>query len=276
MPKQKAARLLVFTLASAIPALAFAQMRGGGGMQVLPVAAGLEKVPVGSWAEYEIKRGNEPGRKVRHALVGKSAGGFVLESRSETPRGDHVVTQSTVAADPTAEGAVKKVVSQFGDADPMEMPTSPPEGARGGGDKGGEHGDHAGGERGGGMMRGRMGARFLKPDPKAIVGKETLKLAGASFAAEHYRQPGPRGGTVDFWLAKDAGPFGLVKLELDRPAGPNGEGGGKVTMELTGRGKDAVPEIKKPAKPFDPGALPEALRARVGGGREGGSGKPGD
>src|SRR5690349_20344862 len=68
------------------PVAAHAQMRGGG-IPVTPVGAALDKVPVGTWAEYEIKRGSEPGRKLRQALVGKAGASYVLETRTETGRG---------------------------------------------------------------------------------------------------------------------------------------------------------------------------------------------
>jgi hypothetical protein len=268
MTKQKTAGTLVLMALAGVSVVAHAQMRGGG-IPVTPVGAALDKVPVGSWAEYEVKRGSEPGRKVRQALVSKAGTTYVVEVRSETGRGEKMITQSTVTRDPSEEGAVKKVVNQFGDSDPMEMPLAGPGGARPEAGAPGGGGPEAGRGRGGGG--GRMGARFLKPDPKKLVGKETLKLAAGTFSAEHYRQEGPRGGTLDFWLAKEIGPFGLVKMELDRPAGGDGDGGGKVTMELVGKGKGATPEITKPAKPFDP----EAMRGRWGGGGPGGPGGPG-
>jgi hypothetical protein len=242
------------------PALAQAQMRGGGGLPVTPVGAPLDKVPVGTWAEYSLKRGDGPARTLRHALVGKEGGSFVIESRTQNQRGDKVLTRSVVAADPSQENGVKKVVIQMGDTDPMEMPVGGAMAGRpgGGGQPAGGAGD--GERRGGGF--GRMGSRWLKPDPKALLGKETVKVAGGSFQAEHYRTEGRRGGTVDYWIAKDSGPFGLVKMEMDRPGGPDGDDGGKLTIELSAKGKGAKPELTKPAKPFDP----EAMRARFGGG----------
>jgi len=254
-----------------------AQMRGGGGgMPTTPVAAPLDKVPMGTWAEYSIKRGSDAARKLRYSLVGKDAGAFVLESKGETGQGEKILTRTVVAADPTAEGAVKKVVTQWGDSDPMEMPAGgmgrpggPGAGGPGGPGGPGAGGPGAGGPGGGdrgGPGGGRMrGARFLKPDPKSLVGKESVKVAGGSFEAQHYKTEGPRGGIINYWLAKDAGPFGLVKLEWDRPAG---EDDAKVVVELASKGKGAKPELTKPAKPFDP----EAMRARFnrGGGAPGG------
>ncbi|HEY0713539.1 MAG TPA: hypothetical protein VGF45_12750, partial [Polyangia bacterium] len=233
-----------------------------GGMNMTPVAAALDKVPIGTWAEYQIKRGEGPPRKLRHALVGKSGSDFVVESRNEGPRGK-MITQTTVTNDPAGEGAVKKVISQMGDQDPMEMPLGPPRDKAGEKPAAGEQRPHHGPGpkmgrgmgRAGGMMGG-MNARFLKPDPKALVGKETVTLAAGTFTAEHYRQTGPRGGTVDFWINKDVGPFGLVKMEVDRPGGPDDGDSGKVTFELSARGTGAKAEITKPAKPFDPAAMP--------------------
>ena len=226
------------------------QMRGGG-IPATPVAAPLSKVPMGTWAEYTVQRGDSS-RKVRYALVGKEGAAFVVESRSETGQGEKVLTRTVLDADPTQEGAVKKVVTQFGDADPMEMPAG-----------------RGAGPGGGGM---RMGARYLKPDPKALLGKENVKVAAGAFQADHYRTEGPRGGTLDYWLARDAGPFGLVKLQMERtPGGPGAgggdEGGGKVLVELASKGKGAKPELTRPAKPFDP----EAMRARWGGRGPGGA-----
>jgi hypothetical protein len=247
--------LALVGMAGASPA--WAQMRGGGGGPTV-VAVPLDKVPVGSWAEYSVKRGDQPPRKIRQALVGKEKDAFVLETKSETQRGD-MISHYVIAADPTKEGGVKKVVMQMGDADPMEMPVGgmgPPPGAGGGGDQG----------RGGGF---RGGPRFVKPEAGKLVGKETIKTAAGSFAAEHYKGENPRGGTFDYWVSKDVAPLGLVKLQMQMQGGPNGEGGGEMVMELAAKGKGAKAEVTKPAKPFDP----EAMRGRFGGG--GGRGQGG-
>jgi hypothetical protein len=256
---------------------AAAQMRGGGGgggIPFIPVAAPLDKVPVGTWAEYEIKRGSDAARKQRQALVGKDGAAFIIESKGQSGQGEKVLTRTVVAADPTGEGAVKKTITQWGDSDPMEMPAGGmgrpggPGGPGGPGAGGPGGGGPGGGDRGGPGGGGRRGARFLKPDPKTLVGKESVKVAGGSFEAQHYKAESPRGGIINYWLAKDAGPFGLVKLEWDRPAG---EDDAKVVVELAAKGKGAKPELTKPAKPFDP----EAMRARFnrGGGAPGGGGQ---
>jgi hypothetical protein len=253
--------VLLLAASVMLPVAAQAQMRGGGGVGATPVGVPLDKVPVGSWAEYTLKRGDQPARKVRHALVGKEGAAFVLETKTEGPNGAPMITHIVVDPDPTKEGGVKKVVMQMGTADPMEMPAGRPGGGpEGGGDRG----------RGGGF---RGGARFIKPDPKKLVGKETVKVAAGTFQTEHYRDEGPRGGTIDFWIAKDAGPLGVVKVESDRPGGPEGQGGGKSTMELAAKGKGAKAEVTKPAKPMDPEAMRDMFgrgRGREGGGGPGG------
>jgi hypothetical protein len=245
---------LLLIASAAAPGMARAQMRGGG-MPATPIGLPLDKVPVGTWAEYSIKRGDQPARTIRHALVGREAGASVIESRTQNPRGDKMLTRSVLAADPTQEGGVKKLIIQMGSNDPMEMPV---------GGAGGDRGGGGGGDRGGGGGRGA--ARWIKPDAKTLVGKETVKTAAGTFQTEHHRTEGRRGGTVDYWIAKEPGPFGLVKLEMDRPGGQDGDGGGKLVMELQARGKDAKPELTKAAKPFDP----EAMRGRFGGGDRGG------
>jgi hypothetical protein len=244
------------------PGVANAQMRGGGGMPVTPIGVPLDKVAVGTWAEYSVKRGTDPARTFRHALVAREGGAHVIETRTVNQEGEKMITRSVLATDPTQEGGVKKMIVQMGAADPMELPVGggPPGGggqARSGPPGGGE--TRGGGGGGGG---GRMGARWIKPDPKTLVGKETVKTAAGSFQTEHYRTEGRRGGTIDYWIAKEPGPFGLVKMESDRPAGQGGDGGGKVIIELAARGKDAKPEVTKPAKPFNP----EMMRNRRGGG----------
>lgn len=219
-----------------LAASAAAQERGRGGGNpagVTVLGQPLDKVPVGSWSDYTVKRAEGEPRKVRHALVGKEGAAFILESSTDNQRG-RVVTRQVVDADPSKEGGVKKTIMQVGDSDPMEMPAR-----TGQGDGDGQRGP-------------RINARFLKPDPKKVVGKETLKIAAGTFQTERYKDELPRGGTVEYWLAKDVFPYGVVKMEYERPAGPEGRGGGKVSVELAARGKDAKPVITKPAKPFDP------------------------
>ena len=257
------------------PLSAFGQGRGGGGggMFTTPVATALDKVPVGTWAEYSIKRGDAPARKLRQALVGKDGGSFVVETRSENGRGEKVLARNVLDADPSKEGGVKKTVVQMGDADPMEMPAPGTFGGRRGGDGPGPGGPGDGAGQGGGERRGggMRGARYLKPDPKTLVGKETIKTAAGSFATEHYKTEGPRGGTLEYWVAKDVGPFGLVKMQIDRPGGGGGDNDGPVVVELASRGKGAKPELTRPAKPFDP----SAMRGREAPTNNDGASKPG-
>jgi hypothetical protein len=261
----RSCNVVALGLVLAAPGAASAQMRGGGGLGApTPVGMDLGKAPVGAWAEYAVTRGDNPTRKTKLALVGREGGANVVEQSSEMGDRGTMVTRLLLDADPSKEGGVKKIVVQRPGADPMEMPTT------GMGPGGGAPGVGApGGGRG-----GLRGARFLKLDPKKLVGKETVKVAAGSFKADHYKDTTPNGATVEYWVSADVPPFGLVKLELTPPADAPTDRGprGPVKMELAAKGKDAKPTITKPAKPFDP----EAMRGMWGGRRdgEGGGGPP--
>ena len=158
---------------------------------------------------------------------------------------------------------MKKVVVQMGDSDPMEMPVGGTMGARPGRRRAvrpvGRRRWSAGG--GGRRAHARRPLPEARPQDPGRQGDASRWPAG-SFADRALPGRGPARRHIDYWLAKDAGPFGLVKLEVGPPGGPDEDDGGKRDVELAARGKGAKPELTKPAKPFDP----EAMRARFGGG----------
>ncbi len=263
-------RRILFLMALALPASATAQMRGGGGTGLggpLPVAVEIKKIPVGAWAEYVLTRGDTPPRKVRLAVVGRDKTGTQWEQSSDmgADRGGLIVTGMTLDDEPTKEGGVKRVVMQRGDADPMEMPAG---GMRPGGGQGGP----AGQPGQGGPGRG-PGARFVKPDAKNLLGKESVKVAAGTFKADHYHEQTAQGAAFDYWITREAGLTGLVKMEIGSgaPADPNDQRGGRgpMRLELAAAGKGAKAAITKAVKPFDP----EAFRGAFG--RGGGQGGPG-
>ncbi len=238
---KRAVHMVAFGVAGFIgSSLSHAQMRGGGGRPVF-LGNSLDKVPVGTWAEYATSRGDRPARKMRQALVGKEGPAFVIEMATEGPGKIHTVWRLVVGTDPTKEGSSEKVIMQIGTADPMEMPPSA--------------------EDGGGVQS----ANFMKIDRSTLLGKESIKVAAGTFQTEHYRMKGPRGGNIDVWTSAKAGAFTLVKMELERPAGQQGGPEGKVTMELTAMGKDAKPEVTKAPKPYDA----ESFRSLFGTGPRG-------
>jgi hypothetical protein len=230
------ARLLIFSLAAllgalvAAPAAAWAQMGQG---PPTPLAVDLAKMPIGSWAKYNMTMGQLPPMSMKMALVARAASGNTLEMSMEggmAAKAGTVVTQMTLA--PGSEGTVQKLILQVGKNDPMEMP-----------------------------VQGAQGKQFSKPDPKNLVKQETVKVAGGSFKTKHYHDKTPQGDTVDYWVSESVAPLGLVKIEMTQKSNPMITG--PITMELAGTGKDAKSVITKKPKPFDQNEL---VKQMTGGG----------
>ena len=242
----------ILCLALGLPAVASAQMGGG---PPTPMALDLKKVPVGSWAEYNMTIGQGMTMKSRVALVKRDATESVMEMGVEggmaAMAGGKVIMKMVLAPDPTkSDKPIKQMVMQMGDSDPMEMP----------------------------LEMSAKQQKFEKPDPKKIVGKETLKIAGGSFKTSHYRDATDK-GTVDYWISEDVPPLGVVKMASTPKAGavgPNGQPVPPVAMELAAHGKDAKPQVTKPAKPFNPAAMfgPGGPGGGPPGGGPGGPGRP--
>jgi hypothetical protein len=237
---------ILFLAFGLVPTAAFAQMGGG---PPTPLALDLKKVPVGSWAEYNMTIGQGMTMKSRVALVKRDASESVMEMGVEggmaAMAGGKVIMKMVLAPDPTkAEKPIKQMIMQMGDRDPMEMPV--------------------------GM--GGAQQKFEKPDPKKMIGKETVKVTGGSFKTSHYRDATDK-GTVDFWISEEVPPLGVVKMASTPKAGavgPNGQPLPPVAMELSGHGKDAKPEVTKPSKPFNPAEM----FGGPGGGPHGAGGPP--
>ena len=202
-----------------------AAAQGGGGLGATPLAVDLKKVPVGSWAEYKLMLG-EQAAKARWSLVGRKPDGVTIEMSMEggpaAAMGGKMTARLLLAPDPTkVDRAVKQMVMQLEGQDPMEMP------AQGSNQK------------------------FEQPDPKKLVGKETINVAAGSFATSHYRDNTER-GTLDIWISETIPPLGVVKMTLAPSPGAQMP---PVTMELSAKGKDAKPTITKTPKPFDPAMM---------------------
>ncbi len=228
-----------------VPAVARAQ---GGSMAATPMAVDLKKATVGSWAEYTMTAGPRTS-KLRWSLVGRDGESHTLEMAMEggMPQGapSKMTLQMALVPNPTTSNKpVKRLLMQFGDMDPMEMPLDMPQMAE---------------------------QRFEKPDPKKLVGKEKIKVAAGSFATGHYRDTVPQ-GTIDVWVSETIPPLGLVKMTLTPKPGSAGPGGPvpNMAIELASKGTGAKQAITKEAKPFNP-----AMLGMPGGGSGAhGSGKP--
>ena len=208
-----------------IPAAAAAQPIGA--PQSLPVVVDLKTAVVGSWADYNMTFGDNK-MKARWALVARNASSVTLEATMRggvfAQMGDKVTLKLVLAPDPVGlANPVKEIAMQIGDGDPMLGPPDAP------------------------------AQKFQKPDPKTLMGKETIKVAAGTMKTAHYRDHTPA-GTVDVWVSEDVPPLGLVKVV----ATPEPETGKSklaraphFSMELAGTGAGAKPFVTKPAKPFD-------------------------
>jgi hypothetical protein len=234
---------IAFVLLVSGPTAALAQQPGQG--PPMPIAVDLAKVAPGSWAEYSVTMGQLPPMKMRLALVAKSAAGNVVESSVEggmMAMVGKMIMQMTLT--PGSDANLKKAVMQLGAADPMEMPVA---------------------------MTGTK--PFAKPNPKGLVGSETIKTPAGSFKTKHYRDKTPQGDKVEYWVNEGVPPFGLVKVEVDQKNNPQIKG--KSTFLVNAMGNDAKSAITKPAKPFDQATLMKQMMGAAGGGAgPGGAPKP--
>jgi hypothetical protein len=227
------------TLALVAAALAprYARAQTGPGGPQMPLALDVTKVAVGSWAEYTMVMGKMPPMKMRMGLVARGPAGHTFENTVEggmLPAGTRAILQAVLPPGGEKDGKPSKLVMQMGNADPMEMPQA------------------AGAAR-----------PFIKPDPKTLVGSETVKVPAGTFKTKHYRDKSAEGDPYDFWVSDKVAPLGLVKLE--GKVSKNPVMAGVLRLELVATGTDAKPLITKPAKPFDPAML---------GGRAGGPPPP--
>jgi hypothetical protein len=207
-----------------------------GGPVPIPVLLELKKVPVGSWAEYTVSKGGRPARTVRQVLVDRDSMNATVEVIMEVRRRrtrqpappDRKVTRVVVDLD-LKEIAPREVVVQRSGADPVARSTA--------------------------QLSGRQ--RIFKLDPKRSLGSETVAVAAGAFATQHYRDTGPRGGTIDIWASNQAPPFGLVKME--RSPGANSPARravfGKVTYALVRMGTGAKASITRAARPLHPSQM---------------------
>jgi hypothetical protein len=163
-------------------------------------------------------------------LVARDASSTTLEMSMQggptAQMGGKITLKMVLDPDPvTAAKPVKEIVMQIGDGAPMQAPPDAPT------------------------------QKFQKPDPKTLVGKESIKVEAGTFKTTHYRDHSPA-GTVDVWVSEEVPPLGLVKVLTTPEPGATGQPPvPPAAMELTGTGTGAKPTITKPAKPFDPAGM---------------------
>jgi hypothetical protein len=195
------------------------------------LACDFKKAPVGSWADYLVKVGPTT-MTTRWAFLGRDAGGNTLEltmdgaAASAGKIGGKVVTRLVLVPAPVGVSKpVKQMVMQLGDREPVEVPLDLP---------------------------GLPGQKFQDPDPKKLVGRETIRVAAGAFETSHYREEW-EGSTVDAWLSDRVPPLGVIRTTVTPAPGVTGPGGKPmplVTMELAAHGQNARPAITRPARPL--------------------------
>jgi len=157
----------------------------------------------------------------RLALVAKGSDGPTVEL---TQRFGHSNTLLAIGFAPAkgTVGQLRKLTTQDGEFDPMDMP----------------------------LPRPSMQQTFIgRIDPRSLVGTEEITARAGSFTARHYHYLTPYGENVDAWISDTAWPICLVKLDAEQKQNPTFPG--RFSYELIATGSGAKPQITRPPVPYD-------------------------
>ncbi len=182
---------------------------------------------VGSWAQYKTTR-NGQDASMRLALVGqeKRDGKDALwfETVNESERGK-MISELLVPSYPFEQGQVIEMIAKRGDQPAMKMSGSMMGMMRQGGQPGGQGRGGPGGPGG----RGNPAMSWASECKSfTVVGSESVTVPAGNFTATHLRNPAD---SNDVWVSREV-PFGVIKAASSR-----------MTLELTGSGKDARKSI---------------------------------
>jgi hypothetical protein len=226
--------ILALVALSAVSPLAHAQAPGVA--TSMPLVVDLQKVPVGSWADYKVSVGSLAFTS-RWALVARDAKSNTVEMTTTGKAiAKPIILRVVLPADPTSgEKLPKPMVVQLGDEAPMLVPKDMP------------------------------APRFQRPDSASLVGSEEITVAAGTFKTSHYREK-TAAGTVDMWVSDAVDPIGVVKVvnapQVDKGAPPAMQAAG-FTQELAATGKGVKASITKKPQPYDE----KKVSGLVGGGR---------
>jgi len=204
----------------------------------MPAAGKFEEVPLGKWADYEESYLDAATIKERVALVARGSEAVTIETTTETRPGDRTVFATMFASASNAGWRVTHNIFQVDDDDPMESPAIGP-----------------------------AQQPYPRVDPNKLVGTEMVSVKAGLFKANHYRDRTAYGEIVDYWVDESVAPIGLIKLQAEQKQLTSFRAGFKFELVATGSG--AIPQITKPARPFDAQViarqgLPWTRHARVG------------
>lgn len=154
--------------------------------ETMPLRAGLAGVPVGSWSEYRMVRGDKVSR-VKVALVSRSGDQAVIEISDDSIPPDpklKSVLGYHLTIRPDDPGALQTLVVQMGANDPFVDP------------------------------RTTAGFKpFERIDEKTFLAAEQTTVPAGRFAtARHYRKQIETGQVLDVWTDTRVFPLGIVAL----------------------------------------------------------------
>ncbi|MGA8145249.1 MAG: hypothetical protein WB987_15285 [Candidatus Acidiferrales bacterium] len=200
----------------AIASASRAQMMRGGGP---PQFAGVFNPTVGVGAAYDVQT-KDGTKNMEMAIVGKATvdgkDAYWWEMAiTDQKMGGEMVMKYQIVVDGT-ETHSSKVIMQLPGRPPMEMPM------------GMGRGEHS---------RVPTDVRSNSED----LGSESITVPAGTFTAEHYRA---KDGSGDTWVAKNAGPYGVVKHQ--------GKDSSMVLTKVFSNYKD---KITGTPQPFNPMAL---------------------
>jgi hypothetical protein len=169
---------------------AWAQRRGGMGVQAPQMPMTWFKPVAGSGAQYDVTTLGKAS-SFSFVVLGKEnvegKDGYWIEIRAEggSMPGETVMKALTVVDE--GKGEVKRMIMQMAGAPPMEMPA--------------------------GMlaMTKQQQPQAGSSDPGEKVGSESVTVPAGTFECDHYRK-NLQGKTIDSWVSTKVAPYGLVKM----------------------------------------------------------------
>jgi hypothetical protein len=214
---RRLSRGLIIVTCLLLPMTAWAQM----GMHSSPTMRGVWNPVVGAGGTYELTKKDGTKTSMEMAIVGKESvsgkDGYWFEvTIADSPMGTMIMKSLTVRDD--QDMVSSKMIMQFGDRPPMEMPAQ--------------------------MTQARQGREKQPADIRQLadeVGTESLTTPAGTFSTTHYKM---KDGSGDVWVADHAGPYGMVKFQ-----------GKDSSMVLTKVTTDAQDKITGTPVPFNPMAF---------------------
>jgi hypothetical protein len=188
------------------------------GRSAAPTYRGVWNPSVGAGAAYEVTKKDGTKTVMEMSIVGKDTVGgkdaYWFEVTVDSPRGTMVMKSLSARDDQNM--VVSRMIMQFADSPPMEMPTQ--------------------------MLQSR--AEKQPADIRQLadeVGAESVTTPAGTFDTTHYHM---KDGSGDVWVAEKVGPYGMVKFQ-----------GKDNTMVLIKVITDAKDKITGTPQPFNPMAM---------------------